>query len=237
VPYGDIGALEAAVDDATAGFIVEPILGEGGIIVPETGYLKLASEVCRARGALLLVDEVQTGAGRTGPFLASESEGIAYDILTLGKGLAGGIPVGATLVSRDVGERIPRSSHTSTFGGNPLAAAGVLAALDLLDEPMADHVRKVGAYFMAGLEAIGNGEIAAVRGRGLMIGIEVRSRRDDILKKLQDEKILAIPAAENVVRFLPPYVIRESHVDDALAKLAGILSGLSAGSPPPCAAS
>jgi acetylornithine/LysW-gamma-L-lysine aminotransferase len=224
VPYGDLGALEAAVDGATAGFIVEPILGEGGVVVPEPGFLKRASEICRAKGALLLIDEVQTGAGRTGDFLASESEGIAYDIVTLGKGLACGIPVGATLVSREVGGRIPRSSHTSTFGGNPLAAAGILAALDLLDEAMAAHVRETGEHFRTGLQAIGSGEITAVRGRGLMIGAEVRARRDEILKRLQDEKILAIPAGESVVRFLPPYVIQKHHIDEALGKLAGILS-------------
>jgi acetylornithine/LysW-gamma-L-lysine aminotransferase len=228
VPYGDAEELEAAVDGATAGFIVEPILGEGGIIVPDAGYLKRASDICRAQGALLLIDEVQTGAGRTGDFLASASEGIAYDIVTLGKGLACGIPIGATLVSREVGDKIPRSSHTSTFGGNPLAAAGVLAALDLLDGPMAAHVLEAGEYFRAGLRALGSSEITAVRGRGLMVGAEVRSRRDEILKKLQDEKILAIPAAESVVRFLPPYIIQKPYIDDALAKLAGILSGLSA---------
>jgi acetylornithine/LysW-gamma-L-lysine aminotransferase len=228
VPYGDADALAAAVDDTTAGFIVEPLLGEGGIVVPEAGYLKRASDICRARGALLLIDEVQTGAGRTGDFLASGSEGIAYDIVTLGKGLACGIPIGATLVTREVGDKIPRSSHTSTFGGNPLAAAGVLAALDLLDGPMAAHVVEAGEYFRAGLRALGSGEITAVRGRGLMVGAEVRSRRDEILKKLQDEKILAIPAAKSVVRFLPPYIIQKPYIDDALAKLAGILSGLSA---------
>jgi acetylornithine/LysW-gamma-L-lysine aminotransferase len=228
VPYGDLGALEAAVDDATAGFIVEPVLGEGGVVVPEAGFLRRASAVCRAKGALLLIDEVQTGAGRTGDFLASESEGIAYDIVTLGKGLACGIPVGATLVSPEVGGRIPRSSHTSTFGGNPLAAAGILAALDLLDGPMAAHVRETGEHFRAGLRAIGSAEIAAVRGRGLMIGAEVRSRRDEILKKLQDARILAIPAGENVVRFLPPYVIQKNYIDEALEKLAGILSQPSA---------
>jgi len=228
VPYGDADALAAAVDAATAGFIVEPVLGEGGVVAPEPGYLRRAAEICGAKGALLLIDEIQTGTGRTGTFLASASEGIAYDILTLGKGLACGIPVGATLVSPRVADRIPRSAHTSTFGGNPLAAAGILAALELLDGPTAEHVRRTGEYFREGLRAIGGSEIAAVRGRGLMIGIQVRSRRDEILRRLQDEKVLAIPAGDDVVRFLPPYVVQKDHIDGALRTLAGVLSKLAA---------
>jgi len=228
VPYGDADALAAAVDGATAAFIVEPVLGEGGVVVPEPGYLRRAAEICRAKGALLIVDEIQTGAGRTGDFLASAAEGIDYDIVTLGKGLAGGIPVGATLVSRAVADRIPRSSHTSTFGGNPLAAAGVLAALELLDAVMAERVRALGAYFRAGLRAIASPEIVDVRGRGLMIGVEVRGRRDEILKRLQDDRVLAIPAAESVVRFLPPFVIEPADIDQGLAALAKALSGLAA---------
>jgi len=228
VPYGDADALAAAVDGATAAFIVEPVLGEGGVVVPEPGYLRRAAEICRAKVALLIVDEIQTGAGRTGDFLASAAEGIDYDIVTLGKGLAGGIPVGATLVSRAVADRIPRSSHTSTFGGNPLAAAGVLAALELLDAVMAERVRALGAYFRAGLRAIASPEIVDVRGRGLMIGVEVRGRRDEILKRLQDDRVLAIPAAESVVRFLPPFVIEPADIDQGLAALAKALSGLAA---------
>ena len=228
VPYGDADALAAAVDGATAAFIVEPVLGEGGVVVPEPGYLRRAAEICRAKGALLIVDEIQTGAGRTGDFLASAAEGIDYDIVTLGKGLAGGIPVGATLVSRAVADRIPRSSHTSTFGGNPLAAAGVLAALELLDAVMAERVRALGAYFRAGLRAIASPEIVDVRGRGLMIGVEVRGRRDEILKRLQDDRVLAIPAAESVVRFLPPFVLQPADIDQGLAALAKALSGLAA---------
>ena len=228
VPYGDSAALVEVVDGATAGFIVEPVLGEGGIVFPEAGFLKKAGEICRSRGALLILDEVQTGVGRTGDFLASQAEGLAYDIVTLGKGLACGIPVGATLVSREVGEKIPRSSHTSTFGGNPLAAAGVLAALEIFDESLAAHVRDTGAAFLAGLRAIGDERITAVRGRGLMIGAEVRSKRDEALKGLQENKVLAIPAADNVVRFLPPYVIRPDQIEEALGKFRAVLAGLPA---------
>jgi acetylornithine/LysW-gamma-L-lysine aminotransferase len=228
VPYGDAAALEEAVDETTAGFIVEPVLGEGGIVFPEPGFLKRAGEICRSRGALLILDEVQTGVGRTDDFLASQAEGLAYDIVTLGKGLACGIPIGATLVSREVGEKIPRSSHTSTFGGNPLAAAGVLAALEILDDALAAHVLAIGEYFRTGLRAIGDERIAAVRGRGLMIGAEVRSQRDEVLKGLQENKVLAIPAADNVVRFLPPYIIRREHIDEALGKFRAVLAGLPA---------
>lgn len=228
VPYGDAAAIGEAVDAATAGVIVEPILGEGGVVSPDPGFLKKAAEICRSRGALLILDEVQTGTGRTGDFLASQAEGLAYDIVTLGKGLACGIPVGATLVSAEVGDKIPRSSHTSTFGGNPLAAAGALAALEILDDALAAHVRALGEHFRIGLRAMDNERITAVRGRGLMIGVEVRSRRDEILKGLQEAGVLAIPAADNVVRFLPPYIIQREHIDEALGKFRAVLAGLPA---------
>jgi len=219
VAYNDLSALEAEIDGQTAAFIVEPVQGEGGIVIPDSGYLKKAGELCRSRGALLIVDEIQTGMGRTGRFLATQDEGLGYDILTLGKGLGGGIPIGATLVSPEIAAKIPRSSHTSTFGGNPLAAAGLLATLELLDETRLVHVREIGKYFLEGLQTLGSEFIVQVRGKGLMLGLEVASGRDEFLKELQREKILAIPAADLVVRFLPPYIIERSHVDEALAKI------------------
>ncbi len=216
IPFDDPGALEAAVDGRTAGFIVEPIQGEGGVHQASAGYLKRASELCAARGALLIVDEIQTGCGRTGTFLASSSEIPRYDIVTLGKGLAGGIPVGATLVSAWVAARIPKSSHTSTFGGSPLAAAGILAVLWLLDENTLTHVREMGAYFARRLGEAGLGVAAEVRGKGLMLGVRAKAGRDLILRELQREKILACPAGPDVVRFLPPYIITREQIDDAI---------------------
>jgi LysW-gamma-L-lysine/LysW-L-ornithine aminotransferase len=216
VPFNDVEALEAAVDERTAGFIVEPVQGEGGVWTASSGYLKRAGELCAASGALLILDEIQTGTGRTGAFLASSPEVANYDIVTLGKGLGGGIPVGATLVSAAIAGRIPKSSHTSTFGGNPLAAAGILAVLWLLDENMLAHVRETGAYFADSLRAAGLGVAAEIRGKGLMLGVRAKAGRDLILRELQREKILACPAGPDVVRFLPPYIIRKEHIDLAM---------------------
>jgi len=227
IDYNDLSALKAALSDETAAFIVEPVQGEGGVLLPDAGYLGKAGELCRFRGALLILDEVQSGTGRTGFFLASHGEDLSYDIITLGKGLGGGIPVGATLVSQNIAERIPRSSHTSTFGGNPLAAAGILGALEILDEMLLSHIRDIGGYFLENLLKIESELIVRVRGRGLMLGLEVNARRDEILKELQKEKILAIPAADNVVRFLPPYIIKKEQVDRALEIIRAVFSKLS----------
>jgi len=226
IDYGDPRSLEGVLNERTAAFIVEPVQGESGVIVPAEDYLRRAAELCRSRGALLILDEVQTGTGRTGSFLASQAAGISYDIVSLGKGLGAGIPIGATLVSEEVASSIPRSSHTSTFGGNPLAAAGVLAALDILDESLQTHVDSAGAYFRERLGAVKSELVVAVRGKGLMIGVEVTDRRDDILKGLQRERVLAIPAGENVVRFLPPYIIETRHVDSAVEVFARVLTSL-----------
>lgn len=226
IPFNDLEALEAALQAETAAFLVEPIQGEGGIILPDPGYLAKAAELCRSRGALLILDEVQTGLGRTGRFLASQSENLMYDLATLGKGLGGGIPAAATLVTPAIADRIPRSSHTSTFGGNPLAAAGILATLDLLNESLLSHVREMGAYFLERLRSIRSELLVCVRGQGLMIGLEVAAMRDEILKGLQKERVLAIPASDNVVRFLPPFVIEKPHLDEAADKIEKVLSSL-----------
>jgi acetylornithine/LysW-gamma-L-lysine aminotransferase len=223
VDYGDSAALQAALDGGTAALIVEPIQGESGVRLPPEGFLRAAADLCRSHGALLILDEVQTGAGRTGRFLRSQAEGLAYDIVTLGKGLAGGIPIGAALVSAAVGERIPRGSHTSTFGGNPLACAGIKATLRLLDDARLEHVSSLGAYFLEELGRLSTPQIKETRGRGLMIGVELTGGRDEILKALQREKILAAPAGESVVRFLPPYIFEKEHVDVVIDKLRSVL--------------
>jgi len=227
IPFNDLEALEAALQVETAAFLVEPIQGEGGIILPDPGYLAKAAEFCRSRGSLLILDEVQTGLGRTGHFLAAHSENVTYDIVTLGKGLGGGIPAAATLVTQAIADKIPRSSHTSTFGGNPLAAAGILATLDLVDDSMLSHVREMGAYFLERLRSIRSELLVCVRGRGLMIGLEVAAMRDEILKGLQKEWVLAIPAADNVVRFLPPFVIEKRDLNEAAEKIEKVVSSLS----------
>jgi LysW-gamma-L-lysine/LysW-L-ornithine aminotransferase len=221
IPFDDLDAVESALDDRTAGLIAEPIQGEGGVRPASAGYLKGAADLCAACGALLILDEVQTGMGRTGTFLASSPEVLSYDIVTMGKGLAGGIPVGATIVSPAVAERIPKSSHTSTFGGNPLAAAGVLATLPLIDDALLAHVRDTGARFSASLRSACLETAAEITGRGLMIGVRVRSGRDLILKELQRQGILACPAAGDVVRFLPPFIIQGQDLDSAMGRIVG----------------
>jgi acetylornithine/LysW-gamma-L-lysine aminotransferase len=224
VPFGDAAALEAALDDRTAAFIVEPVQGESGVRIPPAGFLAQAFRICRARGVLTILDEIQTGTGRTGRFLASHADRLDYDILTLGKGLAGGIPVGATLVSEAVAASVPRGAHTSTFGGNPLAAAGILATLGLLDDGVLARITSIGAYAQERLRTARSPLIREVRGAGLMLGVEVACPRDAVLKALQAKGILAIPAGDDVVRFLPPYIISEAEIDGLAAAFAEIFA-------------
>ena len=211
VEFGDTEVLEKAIDKQTAAFLIEPIQGEGGVVVPAVGYLGEVRKICHKRKILLIIDEIQTGCGRTGSFLASE--GVGADILCLGKGLAGGVPIGATVVSAKVAGAIPKHVHTSTFGGNPLACSGVIATLSLLDNKILKQVSGLGDYFVAKLRQIKSKLIVDVRGRGLLVGVEVKDSRNQLLKLMQDEKILVIPAGEDVVRFLPPFLITKKNID------------------------
>ncbi|PIR58631.1 MAG: aspartate aminotransferase family protein [Candidatus Pacebacteria bacterium CG10_big_fil_rev_8_21_14_0_10_56_10] len=223
VEFGNSQALEEVLSSQVAAVILEPIQGEAGIYPPSPGYLKKVRQLCDRHGAILIVDEVQTGCGRTGPFLASQSEEISYDIVCLGKGLAGGMPVGATLVNDKVANSIPKHIHTSTLGGNPLACAGILSTLNILDKTLRAHVEEVGSYFIDQLTLIKSKHIVAVRGKGLMIGLEVKENRDQLLKSLQRHHILAIPAGDKVVRFLPPFLVQKKHVDLLVTALKQIL--------------
>jgi acetylornithine/LysW-gamma-L-lysine aminotransferase len=225
VEFGNADALGRALDERTAAFIVEPVLGEGGLRRPPAGFLAAARDLCGESGALLILDEIQSGMGRTGTFLAAGPEAAPFDIVCLGKGLAGGVPIGAAVVSPAVAARIPRGLQTSTFGGNPLAAAGIVAALDLLDEDLLRSVREVGAYFLERLEALAGDRGLEARGAGLMLGLRVPGGRDKVLKALQERKVLAIPAADDVVRFLPPFILKKEHVDFAVRALAEALAG------------
>ncbi len=225
IPFNNIDALRREIDKDTAAFIVEPIQGEGGIYVPDEYYLYKVKEVCQTKGILLIIDEIQTGLGRTGKFLASE--GVAGDILCLGKGLAGGIPVGATIISEEIASAIPKHIHSSTFGGNPLACAGIISTLRLLDKARLVHISAISKYMLQQLRMIESKVVLEVRGKGLMIGLVVnKDQRNIILKKLQEENVLVIPAGENVIRFLPPYILTKKDSDFAIKKLIKVLKGI-----------
>ena len=226
IEHGNTESLEKAIGPEVAAFIVEPIQGEGGIYTPPADYLQKVREMCDKHNILLILDEIQTGCGRTGTFLASQKSKIHYDIVCMGKGLAGGLPVGATLVSKEIAIKIPKQIHTSTFGGNPLACAGIVATLELLSEVMMVHVQEMGTYFMNQLKTINSTLITEVRGQGLMIGLEMKDKRSEMLKELQINHILTIPAGENVVRFLPPFIIQKKHIDEAITVLNTILKHL-----------
>ncbi len=225
IPFNDIESLNNVIDENTAGFIIEPIQGEGGIHVPDDNFLINISKICKSKKIMLIIDEIQTGMGRTGKFIASG--GIAGDILCLGKGLAGGIPIGATIVTDVVANLVPKHIHSSTFGGNPLACAGIMATLDLLDKKTLTKVKNNGLYLLKELSLIKNNRILAVRGKGLMIGLVVKKDiRNKIMKQLQDEKILVIPAGDDVIRFLPSYIIQKRHIDLMIRSLNKIIENL-----------
>lgn len=222
IDYGDPEALENAIDSNIAGFIVEPVQGESGVQMPQPGYLQKVKAICERSGILLILDEIQTGAGRTGKFLASEHENVHADIICLGKGIAGGMPIGITITNNKIAEHLSIAIHTSTFGGNPLTCSGVIAVLKELNDSLLEHISMTGTYFIDLLKNIKSGLIKEIRGKGLMIGIEVIDKRNQILQELQKKKILAAPAGDNVVRFLPPYIIEKQHIDEVVDELAKV---------------
>ena len=226
IPYNDIDSLTQSINDQTAGFIVEPIQGEGGIFAPDKSYLKKVRDVCTKKQILLIIDEIQTGCGRTGSFLASQRYHINGDIICLGKGLAGGIPIGATIMNRTIALSIPKHVHTSTLGGNPLACAGIIATLHLLNRQRLHHIQKMGNYFQEQLRTLRSPIIVEVRGSGLMIGLVVTDKRNQLLKLIQDKYILVIPAGDNVIRFLPPFLITKKQIDHTIHTLQTIFQSL-----------
>ncbi|MDB5793865.1 MAG: rocD [Noviherbaspirillum sp.] len=231
VPYGDAAALEAAITAHTAAFLVEPVQGEGGIIVPPPGYLAACRRICAHHGVLLICDEVQTGLGRTGRLLACQHEDVKPDGLILGKALGGGLlPVSAFVAREDVMGVFNPGDHGSTFGGNPLAAAVGTAALRLLkQERLAERAAHLGAYFMAGLRAIAHPAIREVRGQGLLIGLEldpaVVSARA-FCEELMRNGILSKETHETVVRFAPPLIISQEELDAALNVIGAAFDAL-----------
>ena len=219
VPFNDIEAVEKAVTSSTCAVMVEPIQGEGGVNLPDENYLKELKRLCNDKGVLLIFDEVQSGIGRAGRLFAHENYNVTPDIMTLAKGLAGGVAIGAMLATDEVAESFTPGSHASTFGGNPLAAAAGLAAIKaLLDSDILDNCSSVGGYLLEKLEALKQRYpfIKEVRGKGLMIGMELTVPGADIVNDCLKEGLLINCTANNVIRFLPPLIVSEEEVDQML---------------------
>jgi ornithine--oxo-acid transaminase len=228
IPYGDAAALEAAITPHTVGFLVEPIQGENGVVVPPAGYLARCAEICRQHRVLLMNDEIQTGLGRTGRLLMQDHDGVRADIVMLGKALSGGFyPVSAVLSDDAVMSVMRPGDHGSTFGGNPLAAAVARAAIRVLvEEDLIANADRLGTYFQERLAAIPSSHVKEVRGRGLLIGVELKpeaggARR--FCEALRDQGILAKETHVNTIRFAPPLVITRDEIDWALSRIQDVL--------------
>ncbi len=225
VTFDDIEALTANVDDETAAIVLEPVQGEGGIYPASDAYLQAARTLATEHGALLIVDEIQTGF-RTGAPFAVTHAGVEPDILVTAKALGNGFPIGLTAVTEWVNERVPASSHGTTFGANPLACRAALVTLEALkDRRLYERSATLGPRLMAAIEAIGSPKIRQVRGRGMMIGVELKERVTPVLRALQERGVLALPATPVVFRLLPPLVWEEAQIDEFAAALADVLNG------------
>jgi len=219
VPYNDLRAMERAIDNRTAALIVEPIQGEGGVIVPDDDYLPGLRKLCDASGALLILDEVQTGVGRTGTLWAYEHSGIEPDVMTLAKALANGVPIGAMLTREEVARALGPGTHGSTFGGTPFVTSVALATLQtVLGEKIPERAARMGRRLMDGLRRLAQGPVGIreVRGRGLLIGVELDRPVNPILDACRNAGLLVLSAGENVLRLVPPLIVEEDHCDRAL---------------------
>ncbi len=224
IPLNRPEALDAALTEETAAFIVEIVQGEGGVNPASTEFLMKAEQLCRERGALFIVDEVQTGFGRTGKMFAHQHHPIHPDLICLAKSIAGGIPMGAVLIGERVPE-LPPQVHGSTFGGNPLACAAALAAIDfLLANHLPQRAQELGDWFLHALRKIESPLIREVRGLGLMVGIELKQKVTPYLQALMEEGVLALPAGLTVMRFLPPLVIEQKDLEIVVEKVKRVLS-------------
>ncbi|MFI6688255.1 acetylornithine transaminase [Streptomyces sp. NPDC050485] len=231
VEFGDAEALREAVTSHTALVVIEPIQGENGVIVPPPGYLAAAREITRAAGALLAVDEVQTGIGRTGHWFQHQAQGIEPDIVTLAKGLGGGLPIGATLAFGRAAQLLGPGSHGTTFGGNPVACAAALAVLDTIaDEGLLDHVQRQGEQLRDGIEALGHPLIGEVRGAGLLMGIVLAEPLALQVQQVAEESGLLVNAvAPDVIRLAPPLIIGDEEVAAFLHTLGRVLGHIHEG--------
>ncbi len=228
VPYGDADALAAAVDDDTAAVFLEPIMGESGVIVPPEGYLAAARDITARHGALLVLDEVQTGMGRTGAFFAHQHDGITPDVVTMAKGLGGGLPIGACLAVGPAAELMTPGLHGSTFGGNPVCTAAALAVVRVLAaEDLVRRAEILGKSLRHGVESLGHPLIDHMRGRGLLCGMVLTApRAKDVEAAARDAGFLVNAPAPDVIRLAPPLVISEAQIDGFIAALPGILDAV-----------
>nr|WP_090344440.1 acetylornithine transaminase [Mycolicibacterium malmesburyense]CRL75957.1 acetylornithine aminotransferase [Mycolicibacterium malmesburyense] len=225
VPYGDVEALRAAVDADTAAVFLEPIMGEGGVVTPPAGYLAAAREITAQHNALLVLDEVQTGMGRTGAFFAHQHDGITPDIVTLAKGLGGGLPIGACIATGDTANLLTPGLHGSTFGGNPVCTAAALAVLRVLaDDDLIGRADVLGKTLSTGIEALGHPLVGHVRGRGLLLGVVLTAEAaKPVEAAARDAGFLINAAAPDVIRLAPPLVITEAQIDNFLTALPAVL--------------
>ncbi len=232
VPFGDLEAAEKAVGPQTAGVLVEPIQGEGGIRVPDPAFLRGLRDLCDRHGLLLVLDEVQCGMGRTGKLFAHELVGVKPDVMAVAKGIGGGFPLGAFLCTREAGKGMAVGSHGTTYGGNPLATAVGGAALDLILAPgFLDRVAQTGLKLKQKLAALMDRRpsiIAQVRGEGLMLGLRLHAPNGDFAVAARAQHLLVIPAGDNVVRLLPPLTISDAEIDEALERLDRTCAALEA---------
>jgi len=229
IPYNDPEALEKAITPNTVAFLVEPVQGEGGVIVPDEGYYKKIREITKRNNVLLIADEIQTGFGRTGTLFAMDRENVKPDILVVGKALGGGIyPVSAILANDDIMDVFKPGDHGSTFGGNPLASAVGMASLEvILEEKLPERAEELGNYFMEELRKIKSPYVKEVRGRGLLIGVEIKKEiatARPFCEKLMKLGILAKETHEQVIRFAPPLVIKKEEIDWALERIRKVLT-------------
>jgi acetylornithine/N-succinyldiaminopimelate aminotransferase len=223
VPFGDLEATKRAVTSETAAILIEPIMGEGGVRVVEPAFLRALRELCDQNGLLLVFDEVQTGMGRTGELFAYQRVGVGPDVMALAKALGGGFPVGACLATSEAAKGMTTGTHGSTFGGNPLAMSAANAVLDVMLAPgFLDRVRRTALLFKQRLAEIKDSYpslIAEVRGEGLLIGLRAVVPVGELVTALRDEKMITVPSGDNVVRLLPPLIVSEQEIAEAIARL------------------
>jgi acetylornithine/LysW-gamma-L-lysine aminotransferase len=223
VPFNKIEKLEAAVDDNTAAVMIELVQGEGGVNPVQADYVAAAREICSARGALLIIDEIQTGFCRTGKFFACDHFDLQPDMMCVAKAMAGGVPIGATMLNAEI--KVEPGLHGTTFGGNPLACAAALAAIDVYQSAnLAQRAAELGDYFEQQLNAAELSQVRTLRRLGLMIGIELKQKVQDKLAQLLERRIIALPAGPNVIRMLPPLVVEKDQIDKVTATLRELLA-------------